>query len=200
MGDGLDDRRLVERARLGDVDAYEQLVRVYQGIAFRVAMAITRDAGVAEDVIQEAFVKAFYALDGFDPSSPFQPWLLRIVTNEALNRQRAEQRRIARRERAAAQEQTAWQHTSDADPETGAIEAERREFVLSTLECLSEPDRLILTYRYLLDLSVSEIAELLDIPQRTVRSRISRALNRLRDAVLDKTEYDVDHPPSGGRR
>ena len=82
----MDDRDLVLKARQGDVDAYAELVRRYSGIAFRTAYLITRDAAEAEDAAQEAFVKAYYALDRFRIEAPLRPWLLRIVANEARNR------------------------------------------------------------------------------------------------------------------
>ena len=77
---------LVERARRGDHNAYGELVTRYQALAARVAFVITASAADAEDVAQDAFVKAFYALDRFREGAPFRPWLLRIVANEAKNR------------------------------------------------------------------------------------------------------------------
>src|SRR4029077_10773432 len=83
-----EDSELVERARRGDEDAYEELVRAYQGIAFRTAYVIAGSASDAEEAAQEAFVKAYRALGRFRPGSPFRPWLLQIVANEARNRRR----------------------------------------------------------------------------------------------------------------
>src|SRR5438132_12703638 len=92
-GRPLDDTALVERARNGDVNAYETLVQHYQELAFRVAYQVTGDAADAEDAAQEAFVNAYYALGRFRPGAPFRPWLLRIVANEARNRRMAAHRR-----------------------------------------------------------------------------------------------------------
>src|SRR5918996_4662674 len=88
-GRPLDESDLVERARRGDVDAYEELVRNYQRVAQRVAYVVTRDEAEAQDAAQEAFVKAYYALDRFRAGGNFRPWLLKIVTNEARNRRRS---------------------------------------------------------------------------------------------------------------
>ena len=85
-GRPLDDTRLCEQARSGDVDAYEELVRRYQRLAYRTAFVVTRSSADAEDAAQEAFVKAYYALDRFRPGAPFKPWLMRIVVNAARNR------------------------------------------------------------------------------------------------------------------
>ncbi|MDP9321875.1 MAG: siderophore-interacting protein, partial [Chloroflexota bacterium] len=76
----------MERARRGDQDAYGELVTRYQALAARVAYVITASPAEAEDVTQDAFVKAYYALDRFREGAPFRPWLLRIVANEAKNR------------------------------------------------------------------------------------------------------------------
>ena len=89
----LDERTLVVRAKRGDTTAYEELVRRYQGIAFRVALVAAGDAGDAEEAVQDGFVKAFRALARFRDDAPFRPWVLRIVTNEARNRRRSAGRR-----------------------------------------------------------------------------------------------------------
>ena len=83
------DAELTARARDGDVGAYEELVTRYQGIAFRVAWLVVHNRGDAEDAVQDAFVKAYYALPRFRPGAPFRPWILRIVANEARNRGRS---------------------------------------------------------------------------------------------------------------
>ena len=92
-GRPLDEAELITRARVGDVGAYEELVRAFSDLASRVACLI---GGVeeADDAVQEAFVKAFRALPRFRDGSPFRPWLLKIVTNEARNHRRAAGRRI----------------------------------------------------------------------------------------------------------
>ncbi|MFN2489124.1 MAG: RNA polymerase sigma factor [Actinomycetota bacterium] len=92
-GRPLDDSELVERAQRGDVDAYEELVRRYQGIAHRTAYLVTGRAAEAEDAAQVAFTKAYYALGRFRAGAPFRPWLLQIVANEARNQRRSAGRR-----------------------------------------------------------------------------------------------------------
>ena len=99
-GRPLDDIALVERAKNGDVNAYETLVQHYQELAFRVAYQVTGDAADAEDAAQEAFVNAYYALGRFRSGAPFKPWLCRIVANEARNRRMSAQRRTVLAQRA----------------------------------------------------------------------------------------------------
>ena len=92
-GRPLDETDLVDQAKNGDVSAYTELVRAYQGIAFRVAYLVVRDPAEAEDATQVAFMKAYRALSRFRSGADFRPWLLRIVRNEALNRRRSAGRR-----------------------------------------------------------------------------------------------------------
>jgi RNA polymerase sigma factor (sigma-70 family) len=175
-GRPLDDAELIDRARKGEVMAYEELVRRYQDIAVRTAHLISPD-GDAEDAAQEAFVKAFAALGRFRTGSPFRPWLLQIVTNEARNRRRSAGRRATLALRAAED-----RPSDDAapSPESAVLASERRAVLLAALNALRDDDREVIAARYFLELSESETAEALGIPRGTVKSRLSRALERLR--------------------
>lgn len=175
-GRPLEDAELVERARNGDVGAFEELVTRYQGIALRVAWLVVRDRGEAEDAVQDAFVKAYSAMGRFRTGSPFRPWILRIVGNEARNRGRSSRRRDGLRLRATALEQA----TTAASAESSALGRADAEMLLAALERLPERDRIVVAMRYLLELTESETAEALDVPPGTVKSRLSRALVRLR--------------------
>ena len=181
-GRPLEDAELARRAREGDDGAYEELVKRYGQIAFRVAWLITRDRGEAEDAAQEAFMKAYYALPRFRPDAPFRPWLLRIVANEARNGARSDRRRRGLVLRSAA--------VSDRDaapsPETAALAGQDRETLVEALNVMSPPDREVIAYRFLLGLSEKEAADALGVRLGTAKSRLSRAMARLR-AVLEET-------------
>jgi RNA polymerase sigma-70 factor (ECF subfamily) len=179
------DCELIERARHGDVAGYGELVRRYQTLAFRAAYLVTGDAAEAEDVTQEAFVRAFRSLESFRSGSPFRPWLLRIVTNEALSRRRSAQRRVRLERRVFEAEPGDRQAGS---PEAELIAGERRQELASLLAGMKDKDRIVLTYRYVLDMPVDEMAQALDCPESTVRTRISRALARLREQLIEQTE------------
>ena len=179
-GRPLDDLALVERAKNGDVNAYEALVQQYQQLAFRVAYQVTGDAAEAEDAAQEAFVNAYYALARFRTGAPFKPWLCRIVANEARNRRTSARRRTVLAERALVGQSSG---DSAQSPEAAAEANEFRSTLVATLRTLREDDRLILAYRLFFDLSEAEMAEALDCPRGTVKSRLSRALARLRAAL-----------------
>lgn len=169
----MDDAGLVERAREGDLDAYGELVRRHQAVAARVAAIV--GAPDPEDAVQEALVKAYRALARFTTGSPFRPWLLRIVANEARNRGRTFRRQAGLRLRIAAEPTTAGEL-----PEDAAVRAERRARLLAAIASLNERDRLVVGCRYLAELSEAETAAALGCSLGTVKSRLSRALDRLR--------------------
>jgi RNA polymerase sigma-70 factor (ECF subfamily) len=156
-----DEGTLVALAKRGDAAAYEELVRMHQGIAFRVAYVAAGERGDAEEAVQDGFVKAYRALGRFRDGAPFRPWLLRIVANEARNRRRSAGRRTGLALRAA----------------------ERRDELLEALGRLDERDREVLVHRFLLELGEEETATALGIRRGTVKSRTSRALERLRAMV-----------------
>jgi RNA polymerase sigma-70 factor (ECF subfamily) len=174
----LDDATAVALARAGDLDAYEVLVAHYTAAAHRAAVLLGAGAD-ADDVVQEAFVKAYRGLGGFREGAAFRPWLLRIVANETRNAVRARGRRVRREELAAPLDVV-------LDPADAAVSLERRTELLNAVRTLPEPMRLVVTCRYLLDLDEQETAVVLGWPRGTVKSRLHRALGRLRDALPDK--------------
>ena len=175
-GRPLDERDLVARAKRGDVAAYEELVRAYQDLAHRAAFLVG-DAAEADDAVQEAFVKAYRALGRFREGSPFRPWLLRIVANEARNRRRSAGRRANLALRVVEDRPADGAAPS---PEEAVLVHERRAALAAAIARLREEDRLVVTCRYLLDLSEAETATALGIPTGTAKSRLARALIRLR--------------------
>jgi RNA polymerase sigma-70 factor (ECF subfamily) len=185
----IEDAELIARARTGDVAAYESIVRRYQDVAIRTAHLICPETD-ADDAVQEAFIKAFDALPRFREGAPLRPWLLRIVANEARNRRRSAGRRQGLAARAAAASGDLGSG-SVRGPERDVIAAEQRTELLSALGTLRDEDREILGARFLLDLSESEAADTLGIPRGTVKSRTSRALDRLR-AALGGSEMEVE--------
>jgi RNA polymerase sigma-70 factor (ECF subfamily) len=179
VGRPLDESDLIRRAQRGDTHAYEELVNAYQGIAFRTAYVIARNAGDAEEAAQDGFVKAWRALGRFREGAPFRPWLLRIVANEASNRRRSAGRRAGLALRAAAQEPSG---DAAPSPEAALLSSEQRAALLAAIEELPDEQRDVVALRYFLGLSEAEVAETLGIPQGTVKSRNARALDRLRES------------------
>ena len=167
----------------GDADAYEELVQLHQGIAFRTALLVCGNAADAEEAAQDAFVKAYRALGRFRRGAPFRPWLLAIVANEARNRRRSAGRRGALDLRLA----TEVSGDAAPSPEASAAAKERREELLAALRTLREEERQVVACRFLLDLSEDETAAALGIRRGTVKSRQSRGLAHLR-TVLEETD------------
>ena len=156
-------------------------MRRYQDVALRTAYLVAPEADAA-DAVQDAFVKAYAALPRFRDGEPIKPWLLRIVVNEGRNRRRSAGRRSGLARRAAMIEP---RDVVGASPESEVLAAEARDHLFSALGRLREEDREVIGARYLLDLSEAETAQAIGIRRGTVKSRTSRALARLREALVD---------------
>ena len=176
----MDDRQLIEQARRGDLGAYDALMQAHQAAAFRAAYVITHDAAEAQDAAQEAFIRAYDALGRFDARRPFRPWLLRIATNLAVNRVRASHRRQAMIERYGSRD--AATHNS-AGIEGRVLTRERSRRVWEAIGRLRPDDQRLLVLRYFLELSEAELAQTFEVAAGTVKSRLHRALAKLRDAI-----------------
>jgi RNA polymerase sigma factor (sigma-70 family) len=172
----------VERARHGDLEAYQALVRMHQDAAVRLAATVSGGWGDPEAAAQEALVKAYGALSRFRQGAPFGPWLFRIVINEARNARRSGQRRRQLVERLG----HSMAPHSTTSPETALLDADERRLLVAAVQRLPRRQREAVACRYFLELSEAETAEVLGIALGTVKSRVSRALRKLR-ADLDAT-------------
>jgi len=173
-----DEVELVERARRGDAVAFGDLARRHSATALRVAYIICGSSAEAEDALQEGLLKAYRAFGGFRSDSPVRPWLVRIVANEARNRRRAAGRRVRLAERAAA-----LPATTGAEPDATVLADLDAGALLDALRRLDERDRTVVALRYFAGLNEAEMAVAMDCPAGTVKSRLSRALTRLRPLV-----------------
>ncbi len=176
------------RARAGDRDAYALLVTRYRALAYRTAYLLGAGPN-SEDVVQEAFVKGFRGLAAFREDAAFKPWLLRIVANETRNQHRTSSRRAALELRVAGMED----QVDHRDPERLTVSGATRAVLLEAVRALPEKDTLVVTCRYFLDLSESETAEVLGWPQGTVKSRLSRALVKLRPVMARRLREEAAH-------
>jgi RNA polymerase sigma-70 factor (ECF subfamily) len=178
-----DEVQTIARSADGDPASFGALVERYQEVAFRAAYLIVRDAGAAEDVAQEAFIRAYRQLRTFRQGEPFRPWLLRIVTNLALNEVRARSRRTGLLARAAS-----FTSRDPTPPPHAQVEAgDDASTLLRAIGELPEDDRVVLHLRYFLELPEREIAAAIGKPPGTVKSRLHRAGKRLRAVV--ETRY-----------
>lgn len=189
MRRAIEDAEAITRARAGDLDAYGVLVTRYTLRAHRAAYLL--GAGEeSDDVVQEAFVKAFRHLGRFRVGEPFGPWLLRIVANETRNLTRSRRRRAALTLRLSTVEHCGV--TADA-PTDEVLAAERRTWLVAAINALPDSERQVLACRYFLDLSEAETAQVLAWPLGSVKSRTSRALNRLRGLLAPGGQDRVHH-------
>ncbi|MEV6397826.1 sigma-70 family RNA polymerase sigma factor [Streptomyces sp. NPDC051907] len=174
----VDEAAVIARVRAGEPEAYAQLVRAYTNVALKAA--VTFGAGAdAEDVVQSAFIKAYQSLDRFRDGASFRPWLLRIVVNETRNTVRTAVRMRALAGREALLLGAEPLIPESADPAYAAVAGERRAQLLAAMDELSEEQRQVVAYRYLLEMDEAETAEALGWPRGTVKSRLNRALAKL---------------------
>ena len=174
----MDESTLVRRAADGEAEAWEPLVLAHQDAVFRLCYLLLGDPDEAEDVAQEAFLRAWNHLRRFDPARPLRPWLLSIASNLASNRRRSAGRYVAALMRAF----------RDAPVSARSIEERSTQKMESgelwkAVQSLSLPDQQIVYLRYFLELSVAETAQALSVPEGTVKSRLSRALEKLRGII-----------------
>ena len=179
LEDPLDEPVLVKRVRAGDSDAYATLVRRYLRTAFAVAYGILGQVEDAEDLVQDAFVKALERIDRLRPGSRFGPWFYRLLKNEALNRRRWRARR----------ETEPLSESAPASGASPAAEAERsglRRRLRALLDRLPEAQATVVVMHDVEGFSHAEIARALGIPEGTSRSHLHHARKRLRGWLAER--------------
>jgi len=175
------DPDLIELARQGDDMAWTSLVGQHQEAIFRLAYLLLGEAGAAQDVAQDTFIRAFRALDRFDQERALRPWLLQIAANLARNRRRSRGRYWAALQRW-------WRTEPEPDPVgTNPGDEQQRQWeahrLWQAVRRLSQTDQEIIYLRYFLELPVAETAEAINVAPGTVKSRLHRALQRLRRVI-----------------
>jgi len=185
-----DDVRLVKLAAAGNTQAFEFIMRRHNRLLFRTARSILKDEAEAEDVLQDAYMKAWRALSDFRDDAKLSTWLVRIVVNEALGRRRRKNASIIPLDPHVIAP-THREETLDemADPESQAMSTQMRHLLESHIDALPDSFRTVFVLRAVQELSVEETAAALEIPEATVRSRFFRARGLLREALA--REVDV---------
>ncbi len=182
MDDQNEVAELVEQAAKGDVAAYAILVRTYQNRLFSAMFVMVNSREDAEDLTQEAFARAYNKLSTFENRSSFFTWLHRIAVNLAISHRRKHRRENSMRQPEAQVDQI----VSNATIETAADALEAKEVqsvVRDAISRLDDEHQAVLVLRDLQELGYAEIAEVLDIPPGTVRSRLHRARLELREIL-----------------
>jgi RNA polymerase sigma-70 factor, ECF subfamily len=181
------DVALVERVRAGDVSAYDELVRKYERQIFRISQHITQNREDAEDVMQDAFLKAYEKLDQFQGNSKFYTWLVRIAVNESLMRLRKRRtgKLVSLDEDVETEEGSVPRDVADwdPDPEQSYSQTELAEILRKTIQGLPPGFRVVFTLRDVDGLSTEETAETLGLSVPAVKSRLLRARLQLRERL-----------------
>jgi RNA polymerase sigma-70 factor (ECF subfamily) len=192
--EGWTDEEIVDRVRAGDTALYELIMRRYNQRLYRVARAILRDGHEAEDVMQDAYVRAYQHLDQFAARAPFSAWLTRITVNEALARQRSRARVQSLKENN--------EHDTDGElvmqlvdpslsPEQSASKAELGQLLEDAILSLPEQFRTVVMLRDVEELSTSETASALDLTPENVKVRLHRGHAMLRDWFMARVGTDA---------
>lgn len=181
----LSDEELARRAQQGDLEAFSVLVERYQRGIVNLAYRLVGDWETALDLAQDTFVRAYQALDTFDPTRRFSPWLYRIATNRCYDhlRQQGRWESVPLEE---AVEEEIWPPNEFGDPVRQAEQHDLGQVIEEAIAGLPARYRAVVVLRYLEDMSYQEIAEALDLPMGTVKTHLYRARDLLRQALSQK--------------
>lgn len=172
----MDSADLIHRCQTGDEEAFAALFHQFKNLVYRTAYLMVDDAGEAEDVLQEVFVQVHRSLPTFDPlKGSFTTWLYRVTVNHCLSQRRKRRLPIISLDKVSPAALT--------EPRSWANRLEEEEVVRQAVSRLSTKLRTVVILRYYLDLSYAEMAEILNVPTGTVKSRLDRALKTLRQAL-----------------
>jgi RNA polymerase sigma-70 factor (ECF subfamily) len=194
-----DEKKLVRLAAQGDQEAFGQLVSTYEKQVYNLALRMVGNREDAADLTQEAFLRVWRGLDNYKADAAFSTWLYRLTSNVCIDFLRREKRRKTVSLTFLDEEQGEAVELSIPDPAAGpeqlAIETEHRETMAAAMGELDVEFRQILTMRVINGLSYDEIGDALDLKPGTVKSRLSRAREKLRKQLL-KTGNKTDGNPS----
>ena len=177
-----DDGPLVVRVQDGDLEALGELYERYKTTVYRTALAITRDEKAAEDILQEAFLRVYTYAHSIDRSMPLGPWLYRVTVNLSYSWARQVKRWLNSFQDILDR----WTVPAQPLPEAMAEEQEWRQVLQQAVDGLPPRHRVVIILHYLEELSLKEIAYVLDVPEGTVKSRLHYARESLRKAILER--------------
>jgi RNA polymerase sigma-70 factor (ECF subfamily) len=184
--EGLTDEEIVHRVRAGEASLYEVLVRRHNQLLYRVARAIVRNEAEAEDVVQDAYVRAFAHLDQFEGRARFGAWLTRIAVNEALARLRMQQRIQPLAEDGGEGEYAVPANCHFRNPEEHTSNEELGRILEEALLSLPEQYRAVVMLRDVQEMSTAETAEALGLTEENVKVRLHRGRAFLRESISDR--------------
>ena len=177
------ERELIRKCKAGDSRFYEPLVRAYEPAGLRLAVAMMGNTDDARDALQDAFVKTYEALHKFDLRRPFGPWFFQILRNQCRDKLRSRQARF--KVEALDERLELRPASAEGGPERTRQRTAARELLWRALEHIGAEHREILVLKELQGFRYSEIAQILDIPEGTVASRLYHARRELKDALVE---------------
>jgi RNA polymerase sigma-70 factor, ECF subfamily len=186
--DDRSDRDLVYAARAGETLAFDALFYRYRDGIFRLGLAITKDPSAAEEIVVDAFARAHRALARLEPEDSLRPWLYRVAVNLSYNRRPRKGVVFSSLDEAA----DSTIANEEVSPSSLAEQAELRRIVLQTIDSLGPKHRIVVVLHYLNGLNLAEIAEVVDCPVGTVKSRLHYALRRLRTHLAAHPELGIE--------
>lgn len=182
----MDEKQAIQRLKNGDISGLEFLVAHHQVKAVRTAYLITRDSGLAEDIVQDSFIQAFHAMRGFDETRPFEPWFLRSVVNASVK----VMQRLARQVQVGDEADESLfaelvARVESVEEQVESIEIQNR--IWDTMQTLSPRQRAVIVQRYFLDMSEKEMAQEAGSSTGTVKWLLNAARERMR-SLLERSE------------
>jgi RNA polymerase sigma-70 factor (ECF subfamily) len=171
----VDEQRVIERARSGDTRAFEAILREYEGPVFNAAYRVVGNHEDAADITQTVFIKAYEKLSSYDPRYRFFSWIYRIAVNEAISFARKRRREVPVEQDLLAGKGVAVDHLARIG---------RDELIQSALRRLTTDHRVVIVLKYFLELSYKEISEIIELPEKTVKSRLFEGREQLRRALI----------------
>ena len=185
-----DDSEKVEKAIQGDQQAYTELLSKYKGAIFNLVYKMVKNREEAEDLVQETFVKAFGALPTFDEQFAFSTWLFKIASNNCIDYLRKKKLKTFSIDKPSESKEgeikQSFEDEKSPDPEVCAIEKEKKSLIEVAIESLPAKYRDAIILRHKEDKSYEEIAEILELPIGTVKARIFRAREKLKQYLKKK--------------
>lgn len=202
MGNGAsveqEDKAFISKAKQGDMAAFEALIIQHEKIVYNVALRMMNQSEDAKDISQEVFLKAYRNIANFDERSTFSTWIYRITVNTCIDEMRKRKgKQTVSLDNELEGEEGSWKKEipdSGVTPEESLLRKEEQKEIEMALETISEDYKTVFILRDIRGLSYEEIAEISGLALGTVKSRISRARNRLREAIFNMRERNDTYP------
>ena len=190
----LKEKDLIRKAKQGDMHAFEELILKHEKIVYNLALRMMNHSEDAKDISQEVFLKAYRSLSIFDERSAFSTWIYRITHNTCIDemRKRKGKQNYSLEEELENEEGSMQRQIADEGdtPEESLLREEQKSEILQALDSLSEEHKAAIVLRDVKGFSYEEIAEILEVSLGTVKSRISRARNQLKNEILQMREQN----------